>query len=74
VTGAPCEDRWMSASEAGSAARQAGVPDERLLAFATQDDAVRAVHRGEIDAAASTAIGNLPPERNAVGRPPPGSP
>ncbi len=39
-------------------ARQAGVPDERLVSFATQDDVVRAVHRGEIDAAASTAVGN----------------
>jgi polar amino acid transport system substrate-binding protein len=39
-------------------ARKAGVPDKRLVAFATQDDAVQAVRRGEIDAAASTAIGN----------------
>jgi polar amino acid transport system substrate-binding protein len=42
----------------GDAARHAGVPDERLVFFATQDDAVQAVRRGEIDAAASTAIGN----------------
>jgi polar amino acid transport system substrate-binding protein len=42
----------------GAAARQAGVPDERLVSFATQDDAVQAVRRGEIDAAASTPIGN----------------
>ncbi len=42
----------------GDSARQAGVPDERLVSFATQDDAVRALCRGEIDAAASTAIGN----------------
>ncbi|GAA0931731.1 transporter substrate-binding domain-containing protein [Virgisporangium aurantiacum] len=42
----------------GDSARQAGVPDERLVSFATQDDAVQAVRRGEIDAAASTAIGN----------------
>jgi polar amino acid transport system substrate-binding protein len=42
----------------GDSARQAGVPDERLISFATQDDAVQAVRRGEIDAAASTAIGN----------------
>jgi polar amino acid transport system substrate-binding protein len=39
-------------------ARQAGVPDGRLVSFATQDEAVQAVRRGEIDAAASTAIGN----------------
>ena len=39
-------------------ARQAGVPDERLLSFATQDDAVHALQRGEVDAVASTAIGN----------------
>jgi polar amino acid transport system substrate-binding protein len=42
----------------GDSARQAGVPDERLVFFATQEDAVQAVRRGEIDAAASTAIGN----------------
>ena len=42
----------------GDSARQAGVPHERLVSFATQDDAVRAVRRGEIDAAASTAVGN----------------
>jgi polar amino acid transport system substrate-binding protein len=42
----------------GDSARQAGVPDARLVSFATQDDAVQAVRRGEIDAAASTAIGN----------------
>jgi polar amino acid transport system substrate-binding protein len=39
-------------------ARQAQMPDERLVSFTTQDDAVQAVRRGEIDAAASTAIGN----------------
>jgi polar amino acid transport system substrate-binding protein len=42
----------------GDSARHAGVPDERLVRFATQDDAVHAVRRGDIDAAASTAIGN----------------
>jgi polar amino acid transport system substrate-binding protein len=42
----------------GDSARRAGVPHERLVRFDTQDDAVRAVRRGEIDAAASTAIGN----------------
>jgi polar amino acid transport system substrate-binding protein len=42
----------------GDSARRAGVPAERLVIFATQDEAVRAVRRGEIDAAASTAIGN----------------
>lgn len=42
----------------GDSARQAGVPDRRLVSFTTQDDAVQAVRRGEIDAVASTAIGN----------------
>jgi polar amino acid transport system substrate-binding protein len=42
----------------GNAARQAGVPADRLVVFATLDEAVRAVRAGEIDAAASTAIGN----------------
>lgn len=42
----------------GDSARHAGVPDERLVSFATQDDAVHGVRHGEIDAAASTAIGN----------------
>jgi polar amino acid transport system substrate-binding protein len=42
----------------GDSARQAGVPDERLVCFATQDDAVQAVRRGEIDAPAGTAIGD----------------
>jgi polar amino acid transport system substrate-binding protein len=42
----------------GDSARRAGVPDERLARFATQDDAVQAVRRGDVDAAASTAIGN----------------
>jgi polar amino acid transport system substrate-binding protein len=42
----------------GDSARQAGVPGERLISFTTQDDAVQAVRLGEIDAAASTAIGN----------------
>jgi polar amino acid transport system substrate-binding protein len=42
----------------GDSARQAGVPPERLVSFATQHDAVGAVRRGEIHAAASTAIGN----------------
>jgi polar amino acid transport system substrate-binding protein len=39
-------------------ARRAGVPADRFVVFATQDEAVRAVRAGEIDAAASTAIGN----------------
>jgi polar amino acid transport system substrate-binding protein len=42
----------------GDSARGAGVPAERLVRFATQDEAVQAVRRGEVDAAASTAIGN----------------
>jgi polar amino acid transport system substrate-binding protein len=42
----------------GDSARHAGVPDERLVRFATQDEAVAAVRRGDVDAAASTAIGN----------------
>ncbi len=42
----------------GAAARRAGVPAERLIQFATQDDAVRALRRGDVDAVASTAIGN----------------
>jgi len=42
----------------GESARRAGVPDERLASFATQDDVVQAVRRGEINAAASTAVGN----------------
>jgi polar amino acid transport system substrate-binding protein len=42
----------------GDSARHAGMPDERLVRFATQDEAVDAVRRGDIDAAASTAIGN----------------
>lgn len=39
-------------------ARRAGVPHDRLVVFATQDEAVRAVRAGEVDAVASTAIGN----------------
>jgi polar amino acid transport system substrate-binding protein len=39
-------------------ARAAGVPAERLMVFATQDEAVRAVATGLVDAAASTAVGN----------------
>ena len=42
----------------GDSARQAGLTDDRLVRFTTQDDAVQAARRGEIDAAASTAIGN----------------
>jgi polar amino acid transport system substrate-binding protein len=42
----------------GDAARRAGVPSDRLVVFATQDEAVRAVRTGEVDAVASTAIGN----------------
>jgi polar amino acid transport system substrate-binding protein len=42
----------------GDSARQAGVPDDRLVRFTTQEDALHAVRRGEIDAAANTAIGN----------------
>jgi polar amino acid transport system substrate-binding protein len=42
----------------GESARRAGVPDGRLVLYPTQDDAVQAILRGEIDAAASTAIGN----------------
>ncbi len=40
------------------AACAAGVPAERLVHFDTQDESVRAVQRNEVDAAASTAIGN----------------
>jgi polar amino acid transport system substrate-binding protein len=43
--------------QAGSA-RGEGVPDSRLLAYGTQDEAVEAVRTGAADAAASTAIGN----------------
>jgi polar amino acid transport system substrate-binding protein len=42
----------------GHSARRAGMPAERLVHFTTQDDAVQAVRSGDIDAAASTAIGN----------------
>jgi polar amino acid transport system substrate-binding protein len=39
-------------------ALRAGVPSERLSPFTTQIEATEAVRRGEVDAAASTAIGN----------------
>jgi polar amino acid transport system substrate-binding protein len=42
----------------GESARRAGVPEERLVQYATQDDAVEGVRGGEVDATASTAIGN----------------
>jgi polar amino acid transport system substrate-binding protein len=42
----------------GESARRAGVPDDRVVPYPTQDDAVQAILRGEVDAAASTAIGN----------------
>jgi polar amino acid transport system substrate-binding protein len=42
----------------GDSARSAGVPAERIAVFATQDAAVAAVASGDVDAAASTAIGN----------------
>lgn len=42
----------------GGSARAAGVPPERLVEFTTQDGATRAVLRGDVDAAASTHIGN----------------
>ena len=42
----------------GDSARAAGVPPERMVSFATQDDATQALRRGEIDAVASTGIGN----------------
>ena len=42
----------------GDSARQAGMPDRRMVLFATQHEAVQAVRHGEVDAAASTAIGN----------------
>ncbi|MGH8835678.1 MAG: transporter substrate-binding domain-containing protein [Actinomycetes bacterium] len=48
----------------GDSARQAGVPDQRLVFFTTQNDAVHAVRRGQIDAVVSTAIGN----RTLLGR------
>jgi polar amino acid transport system substrate-binding protein len=43
--------------QGGTAVRE-GVPEDRLVRFATQEDAVAAVRSGVVDAAASTAIGN----------------
>jgi polar amino acid transport system substrate-binding protein len=42
----------------GDSARAAGVPEERIVRFDTQEETVRAVLRGAAEAAASTAIGN----------------
>jgi polar amino acid transport system substrate-binding protein len=42
----------------GDSARVAGIPDERILTFDTQEETVRAVRRGQAEAAASTAVGN----------------
>jgi polar amino acid transport system substrate-binding protein len=42
----------------GDSARAAGIPEERILTFDTQQETVRAVQDGQAEAAASTAVGN----------------
>ena len=40
------------------AARLAGIPEERIVQFGDQADAINALRRGKVDAYASTALGN----------------
>jgi polar amino acid transport system substrate-binding protein len=48
----------VSGQVQGDSARAAGVPEDRIVRFDTQEETIRAVQDGKAEAAASTAIGN----------------